>query len=217
MNVTRKISAGAIAALSIAGACVMAAAPAQAAAQTITTDCSTGDAIHIYARPGDTITIVMTSPDCTDIWNLGQVTTGALHYESTPNPGDYTPDYSYQSGEVEPDWYVTNSASPTTTVTTLLATQGASPGVALSPGDQISVIEGSNFNAAVIWEGLEAPAAGGSTPPPWFQSHGRIGANDTCEAGWSSSWAQWPNGGTGGFVCNRVVAYDSASGTWINQ
>ncbi len=215
MHVTRKISAGAIAALSIAGACVMTASPAQAAAQTISTDCSTSDAIHIYARPGDTITIVMTSSDCDDIWNVGQVTAGALHYESTPNPGDYTPYYYYQSGEVEPDWYVTNSASPTTTVTTLLATQGASPGVALSPGDQIFLIEGGVYTrfAPVIWDGLEAPAATGSTPPPWFQSHARINANDTCEAGWSSSWAQWPNGGSGGFVCNRVVAYDSASGT----
>lgn len=31
--------------------------------------------------------------------------------------------------------------------------------------------------------------------------------------GWGQSWAQWPNGGTGGFVCSRQPYYTSA-GTW---
>ncbi len=31
--------------------------------------------------------------------------------------------------------------------------------------------------------------------------------------GWGASWAYWPNGGTGGFVCSRQPFYTSA-GTW---
>ena len=31
--------------------------------------------------------------------------------------------------------------------------------------------------------------------------------------GWGASWAQWPNGGTGGFVCTRQPYYTTA-GTW---
>ncbi len=215
MNITKKISAGMIAALSIAGTCVMTATPAQAAAQTITTDCSTDDPIHIYARPGDTITIVMTSSDCGYIWNVGTGTSGALQYVDTSDRNAYEPFDSYQSGQVEPDWYV-NFSPGSTTVTTLLAAQGANPGVPLSPGDRIAEFVGQS----IVWDGLEAPtpnSASTSTPPPWLQSHGRLSASDTCEAGWSSSWAQWPNGGTGGFVCNRVLAYNSLSGTWTVQ
>lgn len=38
----------------------------------------------------------------------------------------------------------------------------------------------------------------------WFQSTGRDAAA-TCPSGWGASWEQWPNGGTGGFTCNRQV------------
>lgn len=38
----------------------------------------------------------------------------------------------------------------------------------------------------------------------WFQSVGRP-ADGVCESGWGASWEQWPNGGRGGFTCNRVV------------
>ena len=38
----------------------------------------------------------------------------------------------------------------------------------------------------------------------WFQSVGRDAAA-TCPTGWGASWEQWPNGGTGGFTCNRQV------------
>lgn len=39
---------------------------------------------------------------------------------------------------------------------------------------------------------------------PWFQSVGRP-AGGACESGWGASWEHWPNGGTGGFTCNRIV------------
>ncbi len=32
--------------------------------------------------------------------------------------------------------------------------------------------------------------------------------------GWTSSWAQWPNGGTGGNVCARTLVYSDALGHW---
>jgi hypothetical protein len=30
-------------------------------------------------------------------------------------------------------------------------------------------------------------------------------ASDTCQSGYTPSWDTWPNGGKGGFVCNRFV------------
>jgi hypothetical protein len=51
------------------------------------------------------------------------------------------------------------------------------------------------------------------SPAPWLQAYARRSA-ETCETGWSPSWAEWPNGGTGGFVCVRTYSYNRASGVW---
>jgi hypothetical protein len=39
----------------------------------------------------------------------------------------------------------------------------------------------------------------------WQQAYGRASASDTCQTGYTPSWDTWPNGGKGGFVCNRFV------------
>ena len=39
----------------------------------------------------------------------------------------------------------------------------------------------------------------------WQQAYGRASATDSCQSGYTPSWDTWPNGGTGGFVCNRFV------------
>jgi hypothetical protein len=39
----------------------------------------------------------------------------------------------------------------------------------------------------------------------WQQAYGRASASDTCLTGYTPSWDTWPNGGKGGFVCNRFV------------
>lgn len=37
----------------------------------------------------------------------------------------------------------------------------------------------------------------------WHKSTGRESALSTCVDGWETSWAAWPNSGSGGFVCNN--------------
>ena len=39
----------------------------------------------------------------------------------------------------------------------------------------------------------------------WYQSYGRPNADHECAAGYTGSWAEWANGNTGGYVCNRAV------------
>jgi len=39
----------------------------------------------------------------------------------------------------------------------------------------------------------------------WYQSYGRLNADQQCASGYTGSWAQWANGNRGGFVCNRAV------------
>lgn len=69
------------------------------------------------------------------------------------------------------------------------------------------------------------PLGSGDVPAPQLQQVGRH-ADENCTrvnhdaltwgsditGGWSSSWAQWPNDGLGGFVCTRTIAY--RNGAW---
>jgi hypothetical protein len=41
--------------------------------------------------------------------------------------------------------------------------------------------------------------------PVWHQAYARTGAGADCLPGWHPSWAEWPGGGTGGFVCERAI------------
>ena len=46
----------------------------------------------------------------------------------------------------------------------------------------------------------------------WQQATGRSSSTAPCPDGYSGSWAQWPHGGTGGWVCVREVpAYGPAA------
>ena len=57
------------------------------------------------------------------------------------------------------------------------------------------------------------PAPGetcGQYAPAWVNWPGIANQQNQ---GWSSSWQQWPNGGTGGMVCVRQPYY-TTSGTW---
>jgi hypothetical protein len=44
-----------------------------------------------------------------------------------------------------------------------------------------------------------------SPPPKWLQSYARAGSGQACADGWGPSYAQWPNEGTGGWVCDRSL------------
>jgi len=46
---------------------------------------------------------------------------------------------------------------------------------------------------------------GGKDLTIWYQSYGRSASESACTDGWQPSWAQWPNDGAGGFVCNRQI------------
>lgn len=55
---------------------------------------------------------------------------------------------------------------------------------------------------------------GGSDGQPliWYQSVGRASDSAPCDDGWSASWAQWPNDGAGGPVCNREIDWGIGPG-----
>ena len=75
------------------------------------------------------------------------------------------------------------------------------------------------FAAAVDhcdWAVPSTPSVDGVAPPSWFQAYG-LHAGEACEAGWTAGWAEWPNDGRGGPVCNRETYFDSTSGAWSTR
>jgi hypothetical protein len=44
-----------------------------------------------------------------------------------------------------------------------------------------------------------------SVPPKWLQSTARSSVTESCPADTVPSWAMWPNNGTGGYVCDKLV------------
>ena len=51
----------------------------------------------------------------------------------------------------------------------------------------------------------DSPTSSLTPPLAWHKSYGRT-QDQKCDAGWSPSWAQWPRNGSGGCVCDFIVA-----------
>ena len=76
---------------------------------------------------------------------------------------------------------------------------------------------------AALLLGALAVASPASADSVWFQSVARASASAACpddafgtpwqsnwdpaQRSWRPSWAQWPNGGTGGFTCDRQITW----------
>ncbi len=93
-------------------------------------------------------------------------------------------------------------------------------------GDVITVSWGSGYtttnsslSGATVWVWDSAndvlvpvtlPEETTAAIPMWQQAIGRASATATCPDGYTDSWDTWPNGGKGGYVCNKFLpAYGS--------
>lgn len=84
----------------------------------------------------------------------------------------------------------------------------AQPGYDMASG--VGVI---NFTA--LLNALIARAAPASTGlSPWLQAVGRPTSTTACQEGWHPSWAEWPNGGSGGWTCVRTLRWVPWASTW---
>jgi hypothetical protein len=60
----------------------------------------------------------------------------------------------------------------------------------------------------------QPPADPQQRPPDWMKQVGRL-EGQSCEPGWQPSWAEWPNGGTGGFTCVQVLTWSDAQQGYV--
>lgn len=54
-------------------------------------------------------------------------------------------------------------------------------------------------------------------PPDWMRQVGRNSSGAPCDPLWKPSWAEWPNGGNGGFVCVQVLTWSHAAQEYVVQ
>jgi len=113
---------------------------------------------------------------------------------------------------------------------------GSGPQRVAISADGLTAVVTNNASSSVSIIAIPArPASGepGSVPVAPLQQFA-INADETCDevpsnfsefpglseallhSRWGRSWAQWPNGGQGGFVCTRQPFYTS-TGTWSVQ
>ena len=119
--------------------------------------------------------------------------------------------YLFTSPPAQADWTVTSNSTAGTSLTTILSAVNGS-GQAIGAGVALGVLNndmtgvGRPWAVPIIWDG---PRTSGEGSEPdmtiWQQAYGRASATDACQEGYTPSWDMWPNGGTGGFVCNRFV------------
>jgi hypothetical protein len=187
---------------------------AHAATVTVTLQCDAP--VTLVADPGDTIVLTM-GAGCSADWELFNANgtwtpetfteAGYLDFVSATPSGDFHPYYRYDN-----DWFQWQSDTLDRVVTTtLLPTDGA--GAPLAPGVTVAEVDDDGTSSyPILFGGTRSPH--GTPPPSWYQSYGRATADMACEAGWGPSWAMWANGGTGGYVCDRELYFDTASGEW---
>ena len=59
------------------------------------------------------------------------------------------------------------------------------------------------FDVYAYYPDIPVQIEGSPDLDTWMVSIGRADADSECPTGFTPSWAQWPNDGTGGFTCNR--------------
>ena len=145
----------------------------------------------------------------------------STYYMHIPVSGDYA--YTDMGpGDMVAVVYALDSFDPTAPTTSCLAAgdDSSNPDWSLSEGWYTLVVStyaaGSTgpFSFTLTGPGNvvvsdTAPSSSTSTRDLtiWQQATARR-ADAACDAGWRPSWMQWPNGGTGGYVCIRdVYAY----------
>lgn len=120
------------------------------------------------------------------------------------------------------------SGFPSSTMNWGLATNSYAGGVADNSNYSPWAGGGNDFIFATYVSTASIAAVAGSTPPDVLQ-HVGLPKSGSCtdvddsklnwagvnSGGWTASWAQWVNNGSGGAICGRTLQY-APSGRWVS-
>ena len=110
------------------------------------------------------------------------------------------------AGGSEPDFtalYVDAGSSYASIGDAITLSWGSAYATTLAPLSGATVfVRGDSYTPVAVTPLLSTPT---HPIPMWQQSVGRASAAAACPVNFTPSWDFWPNGGTGGYVCNRFV------------
>lgn len=195
-------------------ASLLTAAPASAATYSTTISVNgacvatvtSGSAIPVTLQPGDQITIAsgasgtcsleISGPANLTGWVINSVNFSGVssHYEALT----MGPTWVVTAGSASADIYTKSGAGRVTTLASLTAGGGGSSSSSSAAG---------SGPAAVVQQFARPTSGTCDAAQP-------VGLNwsGVASGGWSESWAEWANSGTGGAVCTRTLSY--SSGAW---
>jgi hypothetical protein len=187
-------------------ALLLAAAPA-AHADTVNVTLTCNSGVSFNADIGDTVLFTFAAP-C----NTAPSTDGLQNNRvlgTATDPGFLSNNDGAGETETTSWWRYAAAGAVSTTL------MGTTTGHTLDPGDVVAAvfINDSAGDYQITWLGNRIrPAAAAAlveAPPRNLSvqhlSYARAAGETDCQPGYSPSWAQWPNGGTGGFTCDRSV------------
>ncbi len=205
------------ASLALVAAPVMLAAPAQAAIVNVNvSDCASGtlNGQSFNVNAGDSLQITFGTCAAFSIASTSTGTFGANYSQGSATFGYLTP-YFTATGPM-------GGALPAATYVVYFRNASAGTGTA----DGSFTINGGGTGGGG-GSGASSSVQSGSTPVPVVQQFGRPTSGTCADAapvtlnwggassgGWGESWAQWMNGGLGGAVCTRTLAYSTGTGMW---
>jgi hypothetical protein len=210
MRLKRFLAVTGAAAFAASGLAFVTAPAASAEDIEISVDCSQeyllSGAQLLAVQPGTSITINFGNAqgECDDYLVLATTTEEYAYVFEDGYPDGYgsdfptAPFYTWTIKPLPPGGVIGGPDDPVLQVFTSIATCG--PGNNTSCGAEFYLIIGTNIGGSP-----------GSTPPDWQQSYARASQDEECKPGWNPSWDYWPNGGTGGWVCNRSVPFTSSA------
>lgn len=184
---------------------VLLAAPAHAANSNISVVCNFGGTVGI--NPSSSISGAVAN-DTVTINGLGGISNISVTLSGVTGAASITS---------TPVVYTITSASPSYITFTVVSSGG---GTCDGASATLSINGGTPG-------GGSSSTSASSGPAPLVQQFG-LPASGTCDSaapsilnwggaesgGWSESWAEWMNGGVGGAVCTRTLAYRSSTGMW---
>lgn len=194
MRITRILALSAAALVSVG----LLTAPPASAVTSVTIDCDEVAPVSFTVTPGEQIRF--------------DVSVGCLSALSIGTEGQFV-DFVERVAQINTGGSAV--AAWNTEPPSVLYTAGSTPGT-----DSIDLIKWLLRTRVGYRDVVALPAyymtvpGGDAGPAPWFQAVGRTDKDATCPATYSPSWAQWPNGGTGGWVCVREYFYSPTLGDW---
>lgn len=158
---------------------------------------------HSLALGFGAVVLCLTTTACLEVAGSGTVTITSTTPASVNTIAYVCPGVQSSCGSTDPYEYTYRPQTGISAVT-------VSPGFPVEDGSGNTVPLPSRQYTVGVFDGflsslivIDVYSTQDRDLTIWHKAIGRESEQASCPDGWGPSWAKWPNGGTGGFVCSH--------------